>query len=227
MASINFLHIKAVGRAPRIHPPLHPLTRPVFTRSSTRAFAEERHDTGNVRKSLLRSRLLGARAALTPAFLVESAGSLARQGWNCPSWPGRPPWPRTCPWAASRARARCSTRSTRAGCGSCSRSCSRTTTWTGPRTRARTGSRGRAGAARTGRAPARPGGGVRGGRRAAAGARGGRARDAARAGRRLVRPGPRPARTGRPGPALVVLLYADEVVGRVPEEPHDHPCTRW
>ncbi|MFJ4870587.1 5-formyltetrahydrofolate cyclo-ligase [Streptomyces sp. NPDC088757] len=24
-------------------------------------------------------------------------------------------------------------------------------------------------------------------------------------------------------PALVVLLYADEVVGRVPEEPHDHP----
>ncbi|MFE5731972.1 5-formyltetrahydrofolate cyclo-ligase [Streptomyces sp. NPDC056528] len=29
-------------------------------------------------------------------------------------------------------------------------------------------------------------------------------------------------RTGR-DPALVVLLYADEVVGRVPEEPHDHP----
>ncbi|WP_411077906.1 5-formyltetrahydrofolate cyclo-ligase [Streptomyces sp. cmx-10-25] len=29
-------------------------------------------------------------------------------------------------------------------------------------------------------------------------------------------------RAGR-DPALVVLLYADEVVGRVPEEPHDHP----
>lgn len=25
------------------------------------------------------------------------------------------------------------------------------------------------------------------------------------------------------GPALVVLLYANEVVARVPEEPHDHP----
>jgi len=33
------------------------------------------------------------------------------------------------------------------------------------------------------------------------------------------------ARLARAGkdPALVVLLYADEVVARVPEEPHDHP----
>ncbi|MFF9069780.1 5-formyltetrahydrofolate cyclo-ligase [Streptomyces sp. NPDC014891] len=33
------------------------------------------------------------------------------------------------------------------------------------------------------------------------------------------------ARLGRAGadPSLVVLLYADEVVARVPEEPHDHP----
>lgn len=33
------------------------------------------------------------------------------------------------------------------------------------------------------------------------------------------------ARLGRAGahPALVVLLYDDEVVARVPEEPHDHP----
>ncbi|MET9619906.1 5-formyltetrahydrofolate cyclo-ligase [Streptomyces sp. NPDC006464] len=33
------------------------------------------------------------------------------------------------------------------------------------------------------------------------------------------------ARLGRAGarPALVVLLYANEVVARVPEEPHDHP----
>ncbi|MEV7674472.1 5-formyltetrahydrofolate cyclo-ligase [Streptomyces sp. NPDC000963] len=175
-------------------------------------------------KSLLRSRLLGARAALTPASLAESAGSLARQGVELPELAGA---------------------STVAAYVSVGRE---------PGTRALLDALHARGVrvllpvllpdndldwaayegpdrlARAGRGLLEPVG-PRLGPEAVCAADAvllpGLAVDAR--GMRLGRGGgsydrvlARLVRAGR-DPALVVLLYADEVVGRVPEEPHDHP----
>ncbi|MFC8584619.1 5-formyltetrahydrofolate cyclo-ligase [Streptomyces sp. NPDC057217] len=175
-------------------------------------------------KSLLRSRLLGARAALTPAFLAESAGSFARQGVELAELAGA---------------------STVAAYVSVGRE---------PGTRALLDALHARGVrvllpvllpdndldwaayegpdrlARAGRGLLEPVG-PRLGPEAVCGADAvllpGLAVDAR--GMRLGRGGgsydrvlARLVRDGR-DPALVVLLYADEVVGRVPEEPHDHP----
>ncbi|WP_432114829.1 5-formyltetrahydrofolate cyclo-ligase [Streptomyces sp. S1] len=175
-------------------------------------------------KSLLRSRLLGARAALTPAFLAESAGSFARQGVELAELAGA---------------------STVAAYVSVGRE---------PGTRALLDALHARGVrvllpvllpdndldwaayegpdrlARAGRGLLEPVG-PRLGPEAVCAADAvllpGLAVDAR--GMRLGRGGgsydrvlARLVRDGR-DPALVVLLYADEVVGRVPEEPHDHP----
>ncbi len=175
-------------------------------------------------KTVLRSRLLGARAALTPEFLVESAGSFARQGLELAELAGA---------------------STVAAYVSVGRE---------PGTRALLDALHARGVrvllpvllpdndldwaayegpdrlARAGRGLLEPVG-PRLGPEAVCGADAvllpGLAVDAR--GMRLGRGGgsydrvlARIVRAGR-DPALVVLLYADEVVGRVPEEPHDHP----
>ncbi|MGW9449972.1 5-formyltetrahydrofolate cyclo-ligase [Streptomyces sp. NPDC055632] len=175
-------------------------------------------------KTVLRSRLLGARAALTPEFLVESAGSFARQGLELAELAGA---------------------STVAAYVSVGRE---------PGTRALLDALHARGVrvllpvllpdndldwaayegpdrlARAGRGLLEPVG-PRLGPEAVCGADAvllpGLAVDAR--GMRLGRGGgsydrvlARLVRSGR-DPALVVLLYADEVVGRVPEEPHDHP----
>ncbi|MFE5510899.1 5-formyltetrahydrofolate cyclo-ligase [Streptomyces sp. NPDC056529] len=175
-------------------------------------------------KTVLRSRLLGARAALTPEFLVESAGSFARQGLELAELAGA---------------------STVAAYVSVGRE---------PGTRALLDALHARGVrvllpvllpdndldwaayegpdrlARAGRGLLEPVG-PRLGPEAVCGADAvllpGLAVDAR--GMRLGRGGgsydrvlARLVRAGR-DPALVVLLYADEVVGRVPEEPHDHP----
>lgn len=175
-------------------------------------------------KTVLRSRLLGARAALTPEFLVESAGSFARQGLELAELAGA---------------------STVAAYVSVGRE---------PGTRALLDALHARGVrvllpvllpdndldwaayegpdrlARAGRGLLEPVG-PRLGPQAVCGADAvllpGLAVDAR--GMRLGRGGgsydrvlARIVRAGR-DPALVVLLYADEVVGRVPEEPHDHP----
>ncbi|KOX29077.1 MULTISPECIES: 5-formyltetrahydrofolate cyclo-ligase [unclassified Streptomyces] len=175
-------------------------------------------------KSLLRSRLLGARAALLPEFLVESAGAFARQGVELAELAGA---------------------STVAAYVSVGRE---------PGTRALLDALHARGVrvllpvllpdndldwaayegpdrlARAGRGLLEPVG-PRLGPEAVCAADAvllpGLAVDAR--GMRLGRGGgsydrvlARLVRAGR-DPALVVLLYADEVVGRVPEEPHDHP----
>ncbi|MFC8294657.1 5-formyltetrahydrofolate cyclo-ligase [Streptomyces sp. NPDC057242] len=175
-------------------------------------------------KTVLRSRLLGARAALTPEFLVESAGSFARHGLELAELAGA---------------------STVAAYVSVGRE---------PGTRALLDALHARGVrvllpvllpdndldwaayegpdrlARAGRGLLEPVG-PRLGPEAVCGADAvllpGLAVDAR--GMRLGRGGgsydrvlARLVRAGR-DPALVVLLYADEVVGRVPEEPHDHP----
>ncbi|MFF5637432.1 5-formyltetrahydrofolate cyclo-ligase [Streptomyces sp. NPDC012825] len=175
-------------------------------------------------KTVLRSRLLGARAALTPEFLVESAESFARQGAELAELAGA---------------------STVAAYVSVGRE---------PGTRALLDALHARGVrvllpvllpdndldwaayegpdrlARAGRGLLEPVG-PRLGPEAVCAADAvllpGLAVDAR--GMRLGRGGgsydrvlARLVRTGR-DPALVVLLYADEVVVRVPEEPHDHP----
>ncbi|WP_411072228.1 5-formyltetrahydrofolate cyclo-ligase [Streptomyces sp. cmx-4-25] len=175
-------------------------------------------------KTVLRSRLLGARAALTPEFLVESAESFARQGVELAELAGA---------------------STVAAYVSVGRE---------PGTRALLDALHARGVrvllpvllpdndldwaayegpdrlARAGRGLLEPVG-PRLGPEAVCAADAvllpGLAVDAR--GMRLGRGGgsydrvlARLVRAGR-DPALVVLLYADEVVGRVPEEPHDHP----
>ncbi|MFI9121531.1 5-formyltetrahydrofolate cyclo-ligase [Streptomyces bikiniensis] len=175
-------------------------------------------------KTLLRSRLLGARAALTPEFLAESAGSFARQGAELPELAG-----------ASTVAAYVSVGrepGTRALLDALHARGVRVllpvllpdndldwAAYEGPDRLARAG--------RGLLEPVGPRLGPEAVCEADAVLLPGLAVDAR--GMRLGRGGGSYdrvlARLARAGgdPALVVLLYADEVVGRVPEEPHDHP----
>ncbi|MFC7930770.1 5-formyltetrahydrofolate cyclo-ligase [Streptomyces cinereoruber] len=175
-------------------------------------------------KTLLRSRLLGARAALLPEFLVESAESFARRGAELPELAG-----------ASTVAAYVSVGrepGTRALLDALHARGVRVllpvllpdndldwAAYEGPERLARAG--------RGLLEPVGPRLGPEAVCAADAVLLPGLAVDAR--GMRLGRGGgsydrvlARLVRDGR-DPALVVLLYADEVVGRVPEEPHDHP----
>lgn len=176
------------------------------------------------RKALLRRELLAARRLLTREDVENAAVVLSRNALSLPELSGArtvaayvsvgtEPGTRAL-LDALRAR----------GCGCCCRCSSRTTIWTGRRTK------GPGTSSSCGRGLLEPDGNPLG-------------REAVLEADAVLLPGlavdARGMRLGRGGgsydrvlarlaaagahPALIVLLYDDEVVAQVPEEPHDHP----